>query len=110
MAIFKEVFFAEDLRVYKGDLIIDSYKIFIQNADVPRVETYIPINNITDVILKKGCINIKIKLNSLSSRKIALRCEKKKLKQIISFLSSNFGFKKKFLRNVWKNSPVLYAR
>lgn len=106
MQKYKEILLTDGSLKYKGDLIIDNYKLFIQTHNKPQVETYTPLDKIELIEKKSNGMIIRVKLSPVNSRSIFLETDKKTRDIIIKSLVDRLNLKKKFLKSVWIGKPT----
>lgn len=102
---YQEVIFIEGGRRYKGNIIIDDYKIYLK-GHTSYVDTYIPQDKITLIKKIKQGMFIQVKPTSISRRDIIIKGRKEIINNVINQLINRLNLKKKFLRSVWRGKPA----
>jgi len=105
MKKFGEGIFLERNKRYKGNIIIDNYKIYLEGNE-PFVDTFIPLEKINLVKRKKTEIIVYIKPTSISRRIVAISGKNKVIADILHTLIEKLNLKKRFLRSIWIGRPA----
>ena len=103
---FGEGIFVYRERKFKGKILLDT-KLYIC-GEKEYVETYIPLEKIERVKLRKNRIEIDVTPSIVSAYTVVIYSDKKNLKKLAHFLAEKLGLKKKILKSEWYGKP--YSR
>lgn len=97
-------------KKYTGTIVLDD-KLYLKATPKGQnewVETFIPLEKIECVKLKRGRLEITVVPSLVTSYKAVITGKRSNLRVLVRDLSGKIGLHKKFLRNEWIGEP--YSR
>lgn len=96
--------FTDQEMSYSGTIILSRYKLFLRDAGCDVVDTYMPVEKIDRIVIRKDYADMFVRLSILARYKVMIHAQRKNLRDLVGAIVQRRCLRKKWLRNEWVES------
>lgn len=93
--------FREGKSVFKGEIILGEYKLYLRKDRQEIPQTFVPVEKIDLIRFRGRTLSVSFRPNTVEHYVIVLRGEGKLIRELLKDIVNRRGLKKRFWKNEW---------